>query len=281
MGVSVASWAQGRESREHLAACPGRDRRSRPRSDTGHGWFRGTRSGIGPRASDKAARQPPARPVQPAPAALASRAGPVAVRARRTGAGPAAAAYHHRPQRGQHPGDRGTGRHRLRHPGPGQHHFLAAFPGGAVGLRESFAPAEPVPRRPDRVANLRAGPWGLRVLGHRGAGHRQRPGGVGDRAGRGSSSRPPHGRPDAGPSGESLYLDPAGTDAGGDRRGRPRHPRRPVPPALHGRAASCRGAAATAPRRHLATRAGHLATGPPAPPARRGRAAPSSCSRPA
>jgi hypothetical protein len=33
----------------------------------------------------------------------------------------------------------------FRRPGTGERHFLAAFPGRAVGVRQPFAPAEPVP----------------------------------------------------------------------------------------------------------------------------------------
>ena len=43
-----------------------------------------------------------------------------------------------------------------------------------------------------------------------------------------SSRRTPYDRPDAGPAGKSLHVHPAGPDAGGNRRGRPRHRRRPV-----------------------------------------------------
>src|SRR5271166_6267436 len=43
------------------------------------------------------------------------------------------------------PGDGGTGRGGLRHPGAGDRHLLTAVPGRAVGLQQPFTPAELVP----------------------------------------------------------------------------------------------------------------------------------------
>ena len=208
---------------------------------------------------DPRARRPSARAVGAAPAAAAGRPGTAAVRGGRTGAWVAAAADHRRADRGQHPGDRRAGRSRLRHPGPGQHHLLAAVPGRAVGLLQPVTPAKPVPRRPDRMADVRARRRRLRLLGHRGPGHRQRPGSLGDRASHRGGGGARLCRPDPDPAGQGLRLHPAGTDAFRHRRAGPRHPRRPVPPARPGGPAARRAAAAAAPGRHLAAPAGHPA----------------------
>ena len=112
----------------------------------------------------------------------------------------------------------------LRRPGTGQHHLLAAVPGRAMGLLQPVAPAEPIPRRPHRVADVRAGHRHFRVLRHRGPGHRQRPQGVSDRAGRGSGRSARRARPDPDPAGEGLRLHPAGADPFGHRRPGPQHP---------------------------------------------------------
>ena len=102
---------------------------------------------------------------------------------------------------GQHPGDGRAGRGGLRRPGAGDRHLLAAVPGRAVGLHQPVAPAEPVPRRPDRVADIRLCRRGVRVLGHHRPGHRRPAESVGDRAGRrgGGGARRP--RPDPDPAG--------------------------------------------------------------------------------
>ena len=202
-------------------------------------------------SGDPWARRPPARAVRPAPPPAAGRLGAAAVRGGRAGPRPPAAADHRRADCGQQPGDRNADRSRLRRPGAGHRHLLAAVPGRAVGLLQLVTPADPVPRRPHRVADVRAGHRRFRVLGHRRLGHRQRPGGVGDRAGRGSSRSACRPRPDPDPAGEGLRLHPAGADPVRHRRPRPQHPRRPVPPARARRHES-RQAAAAAPGRHLA-----------------------------
>jgi hypothetical protein len=181
-------------------------------------------------ALSAAPHRSPARAVRPAPAPAAGQPGAAAVRGGRAGTRAAAAADHRSANRSQQPGDRDADRGRLRRPGAGQHHLLAAVPGRAVGLLQPVAPAEPVPRRPDRVADVRAGRRRLHVLGHRGPGHRQQPGGVGDRASRRSGRRARRPRPDPGPAGEGLRLHPAGADPFRHRRPRPRHPGRSVPP---------------------------------------------------
>ena len=63
---------------------------------------------------------------------------------------------------------------------------------------------------------------------------------------------------------KAFAFYPAGADPVGHRGTGPRHPRRPVPPAWASRHES-RNAAATAPDRHLAGPAGHLAATQPAP----------------
>jgi len=58
----------------------------------------------------------------------------------------------------------------------GQHHLLAAVPGRAVGLLQPVALAEPVPRWPDRVADVRAGRGGAAAARCRPRAARRAPG---------------------------------------------------------------------------------------------------------
>ena len=157
---------------------------------------------------DAAARSPPARAVRPAPASAAGRPGAAAVRAGRARAWPAAAPDHHRRHGGQHPGDRRADRRGLRRPGAGDHHLLAAVPGRAVGLQQPVTPADPVPRRPDRMADVRLCRRGVRVLGHHRPGHRRPGQSVVDRAGRRDSSGARRPRPDPDPADETSSWRP-------------------------------------------------------------------------
>ena len=92
---------------------------------------------------------------------------------------------------------------------------------------------------------------GVRVLGYHGPGHR-RPESVGDVTAA-EVVAVLAALPDPDPANESVRLHSACAHAGGHRRAGPRHHRRPVSPAVHGRPATGRPAAAAAQGGDLAT----------------------------